>query len=110
MRFCLIDKVLEVYPNERVVGLKNITVNEEVMRYHFPDYPVYPGTLVVEASAQLSGFLLEYSLNVADQPLKRAILMQIEKAKFFQRMLPGDRLYIDCEIDSLFADAAKISG
>jgi 3-hydroxyacyl-[acyl-carrier-protein] dehydratase len=93
-----------------VRGLKNVTYNEGFLQHHFPDYPIYPGALIVEAVAQLSGFLLEYSLNRDPAAVRRAVLIQIERAKFHKAVQPGDRMQMECVIDSLLGDAAQVNG
>lgn len=110
MRFCQIDKVLEVAPGEFARALKNITYNEEQLQFHFPDYPVYPGTLLVEAAAQLSGFLFEVSVNRDPEKVKRAVLMQIDRAKFHQAVRPGDCLEILSRNISQLGDAGQFAG
>src|SRR3989475_7482781 len=92
MRYYLIDKVTELVPGERASGVKNITLSDEILHDHFPDYPVMPGTLILEAAAQLAGFLLEMTFNKAGAPLLRALLIQVQQAKFHETAGPGGRL------------------
>lgn len=108
MRFFFVDRVDEIKPGERAVGIKNVTYNEDFLEDHFPDNPVYPGTLIVEALAQLGGFLVECSFNTSDQNVRRALLAQIEKAKFYEPVRPGDQLHLTCELTSTLEGAAQI--
>jgi 3-hydroxyacyl-[acyl-carrier-protein] dehydratase len=108
MRFFFIDRVDEIKPGERAVGIKNITYNEDFLEDHFPDLPVYPGTLLIEAIAQLGGFLVECTFQQMEQNTRRALLAQIEKAKFYEPVRPGDQLRITCEITSTLDGAAQI--
>ncbi len=110
MRYFLIDKVTEVEVGVRVCGIKNVTLADPILHDHFPDYPVMPGALIVEAAAQLAGFLLELTFNESDEtPVVRALLVQIERAKFRAMAGPGDQLHIEARLESRLASSAKAS-
>lgn len=110
MRFFLVDRVDEIKPGELIRGVKNITLSEDFLQDHFPDYPVFPGTLTVEALAQLGGFLVEATFNTDDSHLRRAMLAQIEKAKFYEGVTPGDQLVLTCRLISSLHNAAQVQG
>ncbi|MDX1645166.1 MAG: 3-hydroxyacyl-ACP dehydratase FabZ [Thermoanaerobaculia bacterium] len=106
--FLLIDRVLELVPKERVVALKNVTANEPFFNGHFPDRPVMPGVLLVEAMAQAGGALLLAS--VAEQDRKLMYLMSIERARFRRPVVPGDQVRFEVEVLRLRSSHAKLSG
>jgi 3-hydroxyacyl-[acyl-carrier-protein] dehydratase len=108
MRYFYIDKVTEFIPNEKARGVKNVTLSDDVLHDHFPDYPVMPGALIVEAMAQLAGFLLEMSANRAGQQIRRALLVQIYNAKFHEMAGPGDSLDITVTMASSLEGAAQV--
>jgi 3-hydroxyacyl-[acyl-carrier-protein] dehydratase len=108
MRFFLIDKVTELVPGERVRSVKNVTLTDEILLDHFPDHAIMPGVLVIEAAPQLAGFLLEMTLNRAGEPIRRALLVQVELAKFHEPAGPGDQLDIAVRIESLREPAAQV--
>jgi 3-hydroxyacyl-[acyl-carrier-protein] dehydratase len=110
MRYFLIDKVTDVTPGERAKGVKCVTLSDEILHDHFPDYPVMPGVLILESLAQLAGFLLEISLNKPEAPLRRALLAQIQQAKFHEMAGPGDRLDLEVSIESTLEGAAQVTG
>lgn len=108
MRYYLIDKVTELAPGARATGIKCVTLTDEVLHDHFPDYPMFPGALIVEAAAQLAGFLLEMSFNGDGKPLVRALLVQILRAKFYEPVGPGEAMQIVVTIDSERESSAQI--
>lgn len=110
MRFFLVDRVDELRPGEAVRGVKNITLSEDWCGDHFPDHPLYPGTLIVEALAQLGGFLVECSVRSGVADLRRAMLGQIEKAKFHRPCRPGDQVELRCKLLSTLEGAAQVEG
>ena len=69
MRYYLIDKVTDLVSGERAKGLKCVTLTDDILHDHFPDYPMLPGALIVESAAQLAGFLLEMSFNARGRPV-----------------------------------------
>ncbi|MFH1158134.1 MAG: 3-hydroxyacyl-ACP dehydratase FabZ [Pseudomonadota bacterium] len=91
--FLMIDRVLEVVPNESAVGLKNVTINENFFQGHFPGAPVMPGVLIIEAMAQTSAALVVHSAGSALEG-KLVYFMGIEAAKFRKPVMPGDALHI----------------
>jgi 3-hydroxyacyl-[acyl-carrier-protein] dehydratase len=93
--FLLIDRVLEVEEGNRVIGIKNVTINEPFFVGHFPSRPVMPGVLILEALAQLSGVLM---LKSEGKEGKLAYFMAIDKAKFRRAVRPGDQLRLEAEV------------
>ncbi len=93
--FLLIDRILEVEPGKSAVGFKNVTGNEWFFPGHFPDYPVMPGVLIIEALAQV-GVLV--TLSVPENRGKLVLFAGIEKVRFKQEVKPGDRLTLSIEI------------
>lgn len=105
--FLLVDRILEMDP-ERVVGIKNVTANEPQFMGHFPDIPVMPGVLIVEAMAQVAGVLvLSY---IPERAQKLVLLASIEEAKFRQQVVPGDQLRIEMTMMQRKAIVAKMKG
>ena len=110
MRFYLLDKVTAMQAGKEAHGVKCITLTDEVLHDHFPGYPIMPGTLITEGLAQLSGFLLETTVNDSDnKPCLRAILMQIDKMKLYHLSQPGECLHYTASITSLHEDAAQVA-
>jgi 3-hydroxyacyl-[acyl-carrier-protein] dehydratase len=103
----LVDSILEL-EDERIVGIKNVTVNEPFFVGHFPEFPVMPGVLVVEAMAQVAGVLVLKS--VPDRKNKLVLLATIEQAKFRRPVRPGDQLRIEMKVTRRKASVAKMHG
>src|ERR1700719_4289703 len=88
----LVDRIVELEA-ERIVGIKNVTGNEPFFMGHFPDFPVMPGVLIVEAMAQTAGVLVLKS--IPDRETKLVLLVSIDAAKFRRPVVPGDQLRIE---------------
>ncbi|MBM7622924.1 3-hydroxyacyl-ACP dehydratase FabZ [Sporohalobacter salinus] len=105
--FLLIDRILEFEEKERVVGLKNVTVNEEFFNGHYPGHPVMPGVLIVESMAQVGGFVMMDSSDEDREQL--SYFAGIDKARFRKPVVPGDQLKIEAEVLKLRGRIGKIS-
>ena len=90
--FLLIDRVVEIVPNETITAYKNVTIAEQVFQGHFPEHPIYPGVMIIEGMAQAGGVLAVKSTNDEDLSDKVVYFMSIDKAKFRIPVRPGDRL------------------
>ncbi|MDP7636109.1 MAG: 3-hydroxyacyl-ACP dehydratase FabZ, partial [Phycisphaerae bacterium] len=90
--FLMIDRVLEVEGNQRAVAIKNVTINEPFFQGHYPDQPIMPGVMIVEALAQLSGILLGEHL---ERTGKVAMLLSIDRVKMRRPVRPGDQLILE---------------
>jgi 3-hydroxyacyl-[acyl-carrier-protein] dehydratase len=105
--FLLVDSVVEL-EEDRIVGIKNVSANEPWTTGHFPDYPVMPGVLIVEAMAQVAGILVLKQLP--DRHKKLVLLATIEQAKFRRPVRPGDQLRIEMKVVKKKATMAKMNG
>ena len=94
--FLLVDRILETDGSTRMVGLKNVTINEPFFQGHFPDHPVMPGVLLVEALAQVGVILLLH--NDPDRNSKLVYFSGIDKCRFRQPVVPGDQLTIEVDV------------
>lgn len=95
--FLLVDRILEIEPGKRVVGLKNVTINEAFFQGHFPGQPIMPGVLVIEAMAQVGGVLLMRTLNMRAEK-KLLYFTGIDQARFRRPVLPGDQVRFEIEL------------
>src|SRR6266700_7791230 len=103
----LVDRIEEL-EEDRIVGIKNVTVNEPFFAGHFPDFPVMPGVLILEAMAQTAGVLVLKSIE--DRANKLVLLVSIEYAKFRRPVVPGDQLRMELTMLKRKASVAKMSG
>src|SRR5258707_4889613 len=102
----LVDRIVELEA-ERIVGIKNVTANEPFFSGHFPDFPVMPGVIIVEAMAQTAGVLVLKSIE--DRASKLVLLRSIEYAKFRRPVVPGDQLRMELTMLKRKASVAKMS-
>ena len=96
--FLLVDRVTETIVGERIKGYKNITANEELFNGHFPGQPIFPGVLMLEAMAQLSGVLAFETKGVRPADGTNYLFGGVEKARFRRQVIPGDRLDLESTI------------
>ena len=95
--FLLVDKILELEIGKRVVGIKNVTMNEPFFQGHFPGHPIMPGVLILEAMAQTGGVLALKSVPKEEVKNKVIYFMSIDKAKFRKPVIPGDQVRFELE-------------
>jgi len=106
--FLLIDRVIEMERKTRIVAIKNVTMNEPHFAGHFPDYPIMPGVLMVEAIAQAGGALL--LTEIPDRGDKLMVFTGIDSAKFRRPVVPGDQLRIEVSVLNWRTSAVKMRG
>jgi beta-hydroxyacyl-ACP dehydratase FabZ len=97
--FLLVDRIIEMEKNKRVEGIKNVTANEPFFRGHFPNHPIMPGVLIIEAMAQVGGILARLSVPGAMEKndVDAIYFMSIDKVKFRRPVIPGDQLKFEVE-------------
>jgi 3-hydroxyacyl-[acyl-carrier-protein] dehydratase len=105
--FLLVDRVLELEPNQRILAVKNVSINEPFFQGHFPGHPVMPGVLVLEALAQAGGLLTQLSaVGVAAGDEKLFYLVKIDNARFSRMVVPGDRLMLEVRLKRMIRNMA----
>jgi len=95
--FLLVDRIIEIEPGKRIVGIKNVTYNEPFFPGHFPGRPIMPGVLIVEAMAQTAGVLVFNTLSEGERN-KLVYFLGIDNVKFRKPVVPGDQLRLELEI------------
>jgi len=105
--FLMVDRIIELEPGERAVGIKNVTRNEAFFVGHFPGEPVMPGVLIMEAMAQVGGVLL---LVTIDQPGKLAMFGGADCVRFKKRVVPGDQLVSEVHIQRIKGNMGRVVG
>ena len=104
----LVDRVLEIETDKRIVCLKNVTANEEFFQGHFPGAPVMPGVLIVEAMAQCAAVLILQA--IPNRHEKLFLFGGVDKARFRKPVVPGDQLRLECEILQKRATSVRVRG
>ncbi|GAB5046384.1 3-hydroxyacyl-ACP dehydratase FabZ [Thermodesulfovibrio sp. TK110] len=104
--FLLVDRVLELVPNEKAIGIKNVTMNEPFFQGHFPGNPVMPGVLIVEAMAQVAG-VLAFKSGIEGTGV---LFLSIEKVKFRKPIVPGDQIVFEVNVIHRRGGVWKFSG
>lgn len=103
--FLLVDKIVELEPGKRAVGIKNVTINEPFFQGHFPGNPIMPGVLMVEALAQVAGVTM---LSLEEYQGKLGVFTGIDEVRFKRQVVPGDTLRMEVEILAVKRNIAKV--
>lgn len=103
----LVDRILEIQ-EKRIVGIKNVSANEQFFQGHFPGAPVMPGVLIVEAMAQCAAVL--FLRDIEDRDKKLFLFGGVDKARFRKPVIPGDQLQLECEVLARRANTVKVKG
>ncbi|HKG95430.1 MAG TPA: UDP-3-O-acyl-N-acetylglucosamine deacetylase [Gemmatimonadaceae bacterium] len=106
--FLLVDRILEIEENKRIVGLKNVTINEPFFQGHFPGHPIMPGVLLIEAMAQVGGMLLMGSLEEPEN--KVVYFMSLDNVKFRRPVKPGDQVRFELDMTQIRGTVCKMRG
>jgi beta-hydroxyacyl-ACP dehydratase FabZ len=106
--FLLVDRIVELVPQQRVVAIKNVTINEPFFQGHFPGAPVMPGVLIIEALAQAGAVLL--LSDIPDRASKLVYFTGIDEARFRRPVVPGDQVRLTMEVLKLRARTCKMRG
>ena len=106
--FLLIDKVINIKKNESIIAQKNVSYNEPFFQGHFPDYPVFPGVLLLEAMAQATA-ILDIEGNDRDMSKQLYYFVGIDKARFKKQVVPGDIIIINAKLNQSKSDIHKFS-
>ncbi len=106
--FLLVDRILEVQGTQKIIGLKNVTVNEPFFQGHFPGHPIMPGVLIVEAMAQTGGLLLME--RVTERENKVVYFMALDAVKFRKPVVPGDQLRMEVTMLQFRGKIARMKG
>jgi len=106
--FLMVDAILEMEPKKRIVGVKNVTINEDYFVGHFPSQPIMPGVLIIESMAQTGGLLLLQ--EVPDRDQKLLYFVAIDGARFRRPVVPGDQLIVEVIVAAFRGDFCKLTG
>ena len=104
----LIDRIVEINAGKRIVGIKNVTANEQFFQGHFPGAPVMPGVLIVEAMAQCAAVL--FLRDIPERDEKLFLFGGVDKARFRRPVVPGDQLRMECEVLQKRSNTIKVRG
>jgi beta-hydroxyacyl-ACP dehydratase FabZ len=106
--FLLVDRILEIQGTTRIVGLKNVTINEPFFQGHFPGHPIMPGVLIVEAMAQAGGCLM---MGTMERPETKVVyFMGLDRVKFRRPVRPGDQLRLEVEVVQVRGPTCRMKG
>jgi 3-hydroxyacyl-[acyl-carrier-protein] dehydratase len=106
--FLMVDAILEMEPRKSIVGMKNVSIEEDYFRGHFPGNPIMPGVLVIEALAQTGGFLLLHEFQ--DRENKLLYFVAVDEARFRRPVVPGDQLRLEVKVLNWRGDFFKMHG
>src|SRR6059036_3497045 len=108
--FLLVDRIIEVEGRQRIVGIKNVTINEPFFQGHFPGHPVMPGVLIIEAMAQVGGMLLRSHFEGQDTANKVVYFMSLDNVKFRRPVVPGDQIRFELDMVQFRGKTCKMKG
>jgi beta-hydroxyacyl-ACP dehydratase FabZ len=107
--FLLVDRVINLIPGDKILALKNVTINEPFFQGHFPGKPIMPGVLIIEAMAQAGG-ILAYETGPPEKRDRLIYFMGMDKVRFRRMVVPGDQIIFDAKILKFRSKVAKMSG